>query len=132
MSDSKKGDKTSDNIFKIMDGVIFQLNRTKKMFIVMILTLMIIPPIATMVSFAIFTPPFEQMNEQKEHGGEKFGHGFIPLRFLPIAISTIWLVFGIRQWFVLSKWAKKYDQYKELQEKIDKKLDDEDDTSNQK
>jgi hypothetical protein len=132
MSDSKKDDKSSDNIFKIIDGVIFQLNRTKKMFIIMILTLMIIPPIATMVTFAVLAPPFEQTNEQKEHGWERFGHGFMPLRFLPIAISSIWLIIGIRQWFVLSKWTKKYDQYKELQEKIDKKLDDEDDTSNQK
>jgi hypothetical protein len=26
---------------------------------------------------------------------------------------------GIRQWFVLSKWSKKYKQYKQLQKKID-------------
>jgi hypothetical protein len=29
----------------------------------------------------------------------------------------------IRQWFVLSKWTKKYKQYKQLQKKIDEKLD---------
>jgi len=30
----------------------------------------------------------------------------------------------IRQWFVLSKWTKKYERYKELQKKIDEKLSD--------
>ncbi|HEU4446129.1 MAG TPA: hypothetical protein VFR94_15770 [Nitrososphaeraceae archaeon] len=43
---NKDGDsndiKPRDNIFQIMDGIIAQLNRTKKMFIIMILTLMII------------------------------------------------------------------------------------------
>jgi hypothetical protein len=29
----------------------------------------------------------------------------------------------IRQWFVLSKWTKKYKQYKQLQKKIDEKVD---------
>jgi hypothetical protein len=40
MTDSDK----NGNIFKIMDEIIFQLNKTKKMFIIMILTIMIIPP----------------------------------------------------------------------------------------
>lgn len=34
-----------------------------------------------------------------------------------------WLGIGIRQWFVFSKWTKKYKQYKDLQNKIDEKLD---------
>ena len=42
-----------------------------------------------------------------------------------VVIGTIlfWLGIGIRQWFVLSKWTKKYKQYKQLQKKIDEKLD---------
>jgi hypothetical protein len=34
----------------------------------------------------------------------------------------VWLGIGIRQWFVLSGWTK-YERYKELQKKIDEKLD---------
>jgi hypothetical protein len=44
-------------------------------------------------------------------------------RIVPILISLIWLGIGIRQWFVLSKWSKKYERYKELQKRIDEKLD---------
>ena len=118
MTDSEKG---SDNIFKIMDGLIFQLNKTKKMFIIMILTIMIIPPVVLLISFEIFT--FEGY-EKTERGGPH--PGFFPMRIVPVIISLVWLGIGIRQWLVLSKWTKKYDLYKESQEKIDKKLDEDD------
>ena len=45
-------------------------------------------------------------------------------RIIPFLISIIWLGIGIWQWFVLSKWTKKYERYKELQKKIDEKLND--------
>jgi NADH:ubiquinone oxidoreductase subunit 5 (subunit L)/multisubunit Na+/H+ antiporter MnhA subunit len=118
MSDSEKN---GGNIFKTMDEIIFQLNRTKKMFIVMILTVMIIPPITFMIFAAIYDPPFE-----KQEGAEREGPRpkFMIFRIIPLIISAVWLGIGIRQWIVLSKWTKKYNRYKELQEKVDKKLDD--------
>ena len=54
----KNNNRSKENIFQIMDGIIAQLNRTKKMFIIMILTIMIIPPIAFALSFALLGPPF--------------------------------------------------------------------------
>ena len=71
MTDSEKD---NENIFKIMDGIITQLNKTKKMFIIMILTIMIISPITFLISFAIWGPPFE--SEQREH--ERLPQGFFP------------------------------------------------------
>ena len=56
--EDKDDNKPKENIFRIMDGIITQLNRTKKMFIIMILTIMIIPPIAFALSFALLGPPF--------------------------------------------------------------------------
>lgn len=120
-------DQPKENPFQIMDGIILQLNRTKKMFIIMILTIMIIPPIAFIITFALLGPPFPFQD-----GGlhDRFGPGFNPVfgiaRVIPFLISLIWLGIGIRQWFVLSKWTKKYERYKELQKKIDKKLSDDD------
>jgi len=122
-----KGDISRENIFQIMDGIITQLNKTKKMFIIMILTIMIIPPIAFALTFALFGSPFH-FNEDRG-----FAEGFddaphIPpqvalARIIPILVSLVWLGIGIRQWFVLSKWSKKYERYKELQKRIDAKLD---------
>ncbi len=119
-------DQPKENLFQIMDGIIHQLNRTKKMFIIMILTIMIIPPIAFAVTFALLGPPFPFHDTGGPH--DRFGPGFNPVfgiaRVVPFLISLIWLGIGIWQWFVLSKWTKKYERYKELQKKMDEKLSD--------
>ena len=128
---NKDGDsndiKPRDNIFQIMDGIIAQLNRTKKMFIIMILTLMIIPPVAFAVTFALLGPPFH-FDTGGRGGGSPYGFGPPPqiavARIVPILVSLVWLGIGIRQWFVLSKWSRKYERYKELQKMVDEKLED--------
>jgi hypothetical protein len=114
----------NENLFQIMDGIIAQLNRTKKMFIIMILTLMILPPISFVITFALFGPPmFFGGGVHHEGFGPSFGREFALARIVPIVIFLTWLGIGIRQWFVLSKWTKKYERYKELQKKVDEKLD---------
>ncbi|MDQ6669039.1 MAG: hypothetical protein M3Y53_12560 [Thermoproteota archaeon] len=124
MVDSEKKNH-DENLFQIMDGIISQLNRTKKMFIIMILTLMIIPPVSFAISSALFGPPifFGGPGMHPEGFGPGFGREFAPLHFVPNLIFLIWLGVGIRQWYVLSKWSKKYQRYKELQKKLDEKLD---------
>jgi hypothetical protein len=107
-----------------MDGIISQLNKTKKMFILMILTLMILPPISFVITFAVLGPPmFFNAGLHHEGFGPGSWHGpFAIARIVPIAIFIVWLGVGIRQWFILSKWTKKYERYKELQRKVDEKL----------
>ena len=125
--DNDKSRKSRDNLFQIMDGIIHQLNLTKKMFIIMIVTIMIIPPLAFAITFALLGPPFpfEGGRMQHENFGPHpfFGHYFGIARFIPFLIALVWLGIGIRQWFVLSGCTKKYERYKELQRKIDEKLD---------
>jgi len=123
VADSKKK-KDDENLFQIIDGIISQLNKTKKMFIIMILTLLILPPISFVITFALLGPPmFFGGGTHSEGFGRGFGRGFGLARAVPILIFLIWLGIGIRQWLVLSKWTKKYELYKELQKKIDEKLD---------
>ncbi|MBA3750161.1 MAG: hypothetical protein H0X03_04575 [Nitrosopumilus sp.] len=132
LNNNKDVDKTSrNNIFQIMDGIIAQLNKTKKMFIIMILTIMIIPPIAFVVTFELLGPPFPFHDGEppQDNSGSNFNPAFGITRAVPILISIIWLGIGIWQWFELSKWTKKYERYKELQKKIGEKLD-EDNTDN--
>ncbi len=124
-----------ENIFQIMDGIIAQLNKTKKMFIIMILTIMIIPPMAFAVTFTLLEPPFH-FSHMGSH--DSFGPPPPPpphvavARIVPILISFVWLGIGIRQWVVLSKWSKKYERYKELQRRADEKLDFDVDNENKK
>lgn len=127
--DREKEDR-NENLFEIMDGIISQLNKTKRMFILMIITILILPPISFVITFAVFGPPmfFNDGDGSVRHEGFRFGpggfgHGFAVARIIPILIFIVWLGIGIRQWFVLSKWTKRYERYKELQKKIDEKLD---------
>ena len=139
----------SSSIFFIMDGIIDQLNKTKKLFIIMLLTIMIIPPIAFMLSFMLFGFPFhddsqygdnnwwdsssirndsikenrEDISNTRPWEGHNSNSSFRYLPLIPIIVVLIWLGIGIRQWFVLSKWDKKYKKYKEMQKRIDEKLE---------
>ncbi|HEY7571421.1 MAG TPA: hypothetical protein VH796_08630 [Nitrososphaeraceae archaeon] len=93
----------------------------------MIFTIMIIPPLSFAVTFAIFGPPFPfgysgRLLPERFGPHPQFSYYFGIARFLPFLISLISLGIGIRQWFVLSKWTRRYEHYKELQRKIDQKL----------
>jgi hypothetical protein len=95
------------------------------MFILMIITILILPPISFVITFAVFGPPmfFDDGNSGMGHEGFRFGpglfgHGFALLRVIPILIFIVWLGIGIIQWFVLSKRTNRYERYKELQKKI--------------
>ena len=122
MSEPNK-DEGIGNLFKIIDGIVYQLHRTKRMFIVMILTVMILPPVSLFVASVYLEPPFGGDG----HGRPPHGIGgrdpyFSFVRQLPLIISIVWLGVGIYQWHVLSKWTKRYDRYKEKQRRAEEKL----------
>ncbi|HKX82012.1 MAG TPA: hypothetical protein VJL54_07115 [Nitrososphaera sp.] len=126
MSDPRGGGKPSENLFHIMDGIIQQINNTKKIFVTLIVVHLIVVPAAFVVTFAIFGPPFGGGGMWWHRGGpDLLPFPFVPI--IPIVVVLVWLGVGIRQWYLLSKWTKKYEQYKALQKKIDEKLDYDDD-----
>src|SRR5919198_5268914 len=100
--EEKKEDQ-NENLFQIMDGIISQLNKTKRMFILMIITILILPPVSFAITFAVFGPPmfFDDGNGGIRHEGFRFGsggfgHGFALVRVIPILIFIVWLGIGIR------------------------------------
>jgi hypothetical protein len=139
-NNDKKINKRNENIFEIMDGIIDQLNNTKRLFIAMILTVMIIPPLVFIIAFELTTSsdnPPSSVAEMNYHKGEHRGDGlfggkplFTITRNIPLIIGIIWLGIGIRQWLILSKWNKRYQRYKELQKKIDEEMNNEEDSVN--
>lgn len=127
MSGPEKKDDSGENVFKIMDGIIDQLNRTKRTFILMVITIMVVIPLSFAISSAVIDRPFPGHRSPWEPGFERpEPANFWLVRIIPFIIAMIWLGVGIRQWFVLNKWTKKYEHYKELQKKLDEKLGDED------
>jgi hypothetical protein len=119
-------DKGLGNLFKIIDGLVEQMHRTKRMFIIMILTVMILPPVALFITSLATEPPFPGMGRPPP-GAYPQDPTFSFVKQLPLIISTVWLGVGIYQWYVLSKWTKRYDRYKEKQRRAEETLGDLDD-----
>jgi energy-coupling factor transporter transmembrane protein EcfT len=106
MTDRREGT-TRENLLEILDNVIHQLDFTKKMVIIMVLSFIIIVPIIAYIGL---------LSQSTAGVG----------RFIPIiggAVFLVWLGVGIRQWIVFSKWAQKYRLYKEVQQKVEESLD---------
>ncbi|WP_431755278.1 hypothetical protein [Nitrososphaera sp.] len=122
MADASK-DRPSESIFKIMDEIVRQLNRTKKMFILMIVSIIIVVPVTHIVANILIGDTFQSGDD-----GPPFDRsgppGGSPIAGAIVAgVVIAWIVIGVRQWLILNKWTAKYEAYKELQRKIDEKLD---------
>jgi len=141
--------KDRESIFEILDGMMFQLSKTKKMFLIMIITTLIIPPVSLIAITSVYDPPYQdrfkedfdtRLQSKLDNGEitedeynlikEKFSKRekpnplLRPHQLVIFTISIIWLGIGIRQWFVISKWDKRYKQFKENQKEIDKNFED--------
>jgi hypothetical protein len=109
-----------------MDEIVHHLNRTKKMIILMIISIIVVLPATHIITFALIGDTIFDSGERPQFdrsGGPPDSPAFRIVQAVVIGTILFWLGIGIRQWFVLSKWTKKYKQYKQLQKKIDEKLD---------
>lgn len=128
-----KNNKPTLNIFQTMDEIVRQLNKTKRMFLIMIVSVVIVVPGTFIVTFALLGAnsfwsgvPSDELNDDG-NGGPPDGPAFGIARAIVIVFLLAWIAIGIRQWFVLSKWTQRYEIYKELQKKVNEKLDYESD-----
>ncbi len=102
------------SVFKIMDDMVEQINKTKKVFMILLVT-MIIPPVILEIIFTVFDISFESIHSESVD----VIHSIVFIMFI-----GIWLGLGGRYLFVLNKLTKKYQEFKESQEKLDKKLNE--------
>jgi len=124
LAEPSNEDKPVENIFRIMDQIVHQLNRTKQMFILMIISFVVIVPATHAITFALLGETiFDDGGPPFDRSGPPDNPSFRIVQAVIVGTVLIWIGIGIRQWFVLSKWTKKYKQYNELQKKIDEKLD---------
>lgn len=106
-SSGRKEGTAHENLLEILDNVIHQLNFTKKMVIIMVVSFFTVVPITAVT-----------INSLANRDDLQF---VIPVVYF--AVFLFWLGVGIRQWIVFSKWTQKYRLYKELQKKLDERLD---------
>jgi len=102
------------SVFKIMDDMVEQINKTKRVFMILLVTI-IIPPVILEIILTVFDISFESMHSES---GDVI-HYIIFIMFI-----GIWVGLGGRYLYVLNKLTKKYQEFKESQEKLDKKLNE--------
>jgi hypothetical protein len=103
---SKNGT-TRENLPEMLDNVIRQLDFTRKIIIIMVVSFVIVVPIIAYIGFLSQTTA---------------GVG----RYIVIiggAVFLAWLGVGIRQWMVFSRWLRKFRLYKERQRELEDLLD---------
>lgn len=123
MAEPTRESKPTENIFRIMDEIVYQLNNSKRLLIIMIVATIVAIPVTHIVTFALLGDSFPEGDFPRDRFGPPPGVHFGISQVVVIGIVLLWVGIGVRQWLVLSKWTKKYKQYKELQKKIDEKLD---------
>ncbi len=103
---SKKGT-AHENLPEMIDNVIRQLDFTRKIIIIMVLSFIIIVPIIAYIGL---------LSQSTAGVGV-----YIPI--IGGAAFLAWLGVGIRQWIVFSKWLRKFRMYKERQKELEDLLD---------
>jgi hypothetical protein len=96
------------------------------MVIMMIISIIIVLPATHIITFALIGQTIfddEERPRFDRSGLPQDSPAFRIVQAVVIATVLLWIEIGFRQRFVLSKWTKKYKQYKQLQKKIDEKLD---------
>lgn len=111
MADSRKKngeeDVLADNILRIADELVSQVDKTKKVVIVMVLAVIVGVPFSWHVTPLLLGTPYN----------------FRVAGIVTILIALVFVAVAINQWMAFSKWTERYKAYKELQRKIDAELD---------
>jgi uncharacterized membrane protein len=105
--DSSRKGTAHENLPEMIDNVIRQLDFTRKIIIIMVLSFIIIVPIIAYIAL---------LSQSTAGVGV-----YIPI--IGGAVFLAWLGVGIRQWIVFSKWLRKFRLYKERQKELEDLLD---------
>jgi hypothetical protein len=104
---SRESEVTSENILRIADELVREVDRTKKLAVIMIVAIIVAIPVSWHVTPYLLGSPYN----------------FRVAGIITIFIALAFIVIGVRQWMAFSKWTERYKAYKELQAKIDAQLD---------
>jgi formate hydrogenlyase subunit 3/multisubunit Na+/H+ antiporter MnhD subunit len=110
---------TSNDILNLVDGFIEQISKIRTVLKGVSVSALILAPIAIALSIFLLThPSFFTILENED----EFGLALIILLGSVIAISSIWIFAGLRQYRMISTWNKRYDNYVTNKEEIRRNL----------
>jgi uncharacterized membrane protein len=120
-SDNQDGliSSTRQDILALLDSFIRQIQNIRRILLGVSVSAIILGPLAIALSiYLLFHPSFFAVLETEN----EFGLVLTVLLGAVIIISGIWLVTGIRQYYSMSQWKKRYEEYLKEKEAIDRKI----------
>jgi uncharacterized membrane protein HdeD (DUF308 family) len=110
---------TRQGILALLDGFIQQMQNIRRILLGMSISAIVLGPLAIALSiYLLFHPSFFAILEREN----EFGLVLTVLLGAVIITSGIWLVTGIRQYYSMNQWKKRYEQYLREKEAIDRKI----------
>jgi uncharacterized membrane protein len=110
---------TRQDILSLLDGFIQQIQNIRKILLGMSVSAIVLGPLAIALSiYLLFHPSFFAILDREN----EFGLVLTVLLGAVIIVSGIWLVTGIRQYYSMSQWKKRYEEYQREKEAIDRKI----------
>ena len=110
---------TRQDILALLDGFIQQIHNIRRILLGMSVSAIVLGPLAIALSiYLLLHPSFFAILEWEN----EFGLVLTVLLGAVIITSGIWLVTGIRQYYSMSQWKKRYEEYLKEKEAIDKKI----------
>ena len=106
-------------VLALMDDFIFQIFAIRKVILIVFASSIILGPPSIVLSLYLFThPSFDETLDAEDN----FGEVLEVLLSSTIIISTISLVFGIKQYKSIGSWDKKFKAYLKNQQELEDKI----------
>jgi hypothetical protein len=110
---------TRQGILALLDGFIQQMQNIRRILLGMSISAIVLAPLAIALSiYLLFHPSFFAILEREN----EFGLVLTVLLGAVIITSGTWLFTGIRQYYSMSQWRKRYEEYRREKEAIDRKI----------
>ena len=107
------------DILSLLESFIQQIQHIRKLLLGMSISAIVLAPLAIALSiYLLFHPSFFAVLETED----EFGLVLTVLLGAVIITSAIWLVSGVRQYYSMSQWKKRYEEYRREKDAIDRKI----------
>ena len=120
-TDSQDGltSSTRQDILSLLDSFIHQIQNIRRILLGMSISAIVLAPLAIALSvYLLLHPSFFAVLEMEN----EFGLVLTVLLGAVMITSGIWLFTGLRQYFSMSQWKKRYEEYQREKEAIDRKI----------
>jgi hypothetical protein len=110
---------TRQDILGLLDSFIHQIQHIRRILLGMSVSAIVLAPLAIALSvYLLFHPTFFAILQTED----EFGLVLTVLLGAVIITSGTWLVTGVRQYYTMNQWKKRYEEYRREKEAIDRKI----------